>query len=195
MRIVNKTMWRTDQLRAIVGRVAQDELDPERRRYLEVFVEYRRANACVIGRAPRGGYRMKITIERKNVDRALLAHIIAHEMAHIRGLRHSEMRGSVRYDYKEGWREYYAWADQMPLERKQVKQELKEDVQLVRYNRVIDRQRAWATKLKRAQTALKKLSRQRRYYEKVLMAAGKLPDQSGGSLQHTIRQGTPPSVS
>lgn len=179
MKIVNKTMWRTDQLRAIVSRVAQDELDTEKRKYLEVIVEYRRANACVIGRAQRRGYWIKITIERENVDRVLLAHIIAHEMAHSRGLQHSEMRGCARYDYTEGWRDYYAWANQMPIEKKQVREKLKEDVQLVRYNRILERQRGWTTKLKRAQTALKKLARQQRYYEKVLVAAGKLPGQSG----------------
>ena len=51
------------------------------------------------------------------VDMVNLAHTLAHEMAHTRGVRHSHMRGSRRYSYVDGWRDYYAWAQAFPIER------------------------------------------------------------------------------
>src|SRR2546427_1931730 len=42
-------------------------------------------------------------------DSVQLAHVICHELAHAKGLRHTEMR-NVRYGWADGWKEYYGWA-------------------------------------------------------------------------------------
>lgn len=45
-------------------------------------------------------------------------------------------------------------------------------LQLVRYQRLLDREAKWLTKQRRARNALKKIASSRRYYEKQLRAAG-----------------------
>lgn len=45
-------------------------------------------------------------------------------------------------------------------------------LQLVRYQRVLDREAKWLTKQRRARNALKKIANQKRYYQKQLRAAG-----------------------
>jgi len=46
-----------------------------------------------------------------------LAHVICHELAHAKGLRHTEMR-NVRYGWADGWKEYYAWAAEYTIAAK-----------------------------------------------------------------------------
>lgn len=45
-----------------------------------------------------------------------------------------------------------------------------------RYQRILLQQRNWTTKLKRAQTALKKLRTRARYYERTLTVCGSKPE-------------------
>ncbi|MEW6210613.1 MAG: hypothetical protein AB1631_19775 [Acidobacteriota bacterium] len=175
MKIRNDTDYRTDHLRAIIQRVAVAELDPNDRKRLLVEVAYRRNGQQTIGKGAIGALWIRLTIERDTPDKVLFAHIVAHELAHNRGLQHRGMKGSIRYDYVDGWREYYGWAEAMPLEKKELKTKPKSDLQIMRYQRVLELEKGWRTKLKRAETALKKLRRKRRYYERALVAAGKLP--------------------
>lgn len=175
MRITNKTHWRTDQLKAIIQRVADAELDTNDRKRLRVEAVYKKSNWRRCGLGAINGLWIRLYLNRDSVDRIQLAHTIAHEFAHNRGWRHRQMAGTLRYSYAEGWREYYAWAESLPLEEKEVKAKAKPDIQLVRYQRVLDAKKRWLTKAKRAATALKKLRAQERYYERALAAAGKLP--------------------
>ena len=75
-----------------------------------------------IGALSKKGRNRNVTAKRKPcgevVNRPRLAHTLAHEMAHIRGMGHKQMRGSSRYDWGEGWEGRYAWADSFPLEAK-----------------------------------------------------------------------------
>jgi hypothetical protein len=52
------------------------------------------------------------------VDKVELAHTIAHESAHLRGLTHDDMEGDPRYWWEPGYRDLYDWANDLPLERR-----------------------------------------------------------------------------
>lgn len=53
-----------------------------------------------------------------SVDKIDLAHVIAHELAHTRGMKDERaMRGCALYGRKGNWRDLYAWAEQLPLEK------------------------------------------------------------------------------
>lgn len=45
MKIINKTHWQTEHLKAIISRVAQNELDPKHRKHLVVTVGYNRSKS------------------------------------------------------------------------------------------------------------------------------------------------------
>ena len=125
MRIVNATAWRTDHLRAIIRRIASDELDAERRRRYVVKIGYNRGvgrGGYSSGHAAYHGTVAHVNVPSDVVDQVDFAHTVAHEMAHSRGMRHAQMRVSRRYSRNvEGWRDYYSWAARLPIERKLVK--------------------------------------------------------------------------
>jgi hypothetical protein len=151
MRVSNQTPWRTDHLKAIAKRVAETELDPATRsRFLLRFrLGRQRPSGSCSGRAPIGGSRIQVNVPPRHVDHVDLAFVIAHEMAHARGVTHSQMRGSPRYRRLEGTRAIYAWAAEMPLER-----------QLVRAKPTTDERRA--VKLERARAMLAKWQRRQK---------------------------------
>lgn len=123
MKIINDTRWRTDHLRAFVRQVAADELDVAQRRHLTVTFRikirkgWRRSSGSVSGQASIGGFWARIDLPSGDViDRKNLAHLIAHEFAHVRGMTHKEMRQSPRYTWVEGWGAVVSWAESLPLE-------------------------------------------------------------------------------
>lgn len=171
MKIENKTKWNTKQLRAFLSRVAFEELDAKQRKGLQVQIVYNRAGRkadYVSGHAYLRSNLMQINIGAHKVDKIDLAHTIAHEMAHTRGMTHAQMKGRPDYERVGNWRELYAWAEELPLEESQSKARPKQDVQSVRYRRVLEGIARWETKHKRAVNALKKLRKQRKYYENAL---------------------------
>jgi len=121
MRIDNATHWRSDHILAIARRVAETELDPAKRKHYTIRVRYGHRGAWTSGHAAYFGSSCQVNVGKDAVDTVNLAHTIAHEMAHSRGVRHPAMRGSVRYRYVNGWRDFYAWASAMPVEQYPVK--------------------------------------------------------------------------
>lgn len=117
MKIENGTHWRSDQIMAIARRVAETELDPAKRKRFTVRVKYGRRGAHVGGNAYVGGRSINLLVGSDAIDTMDLAFTIAHEMAHARGMRHRQMRGSPRWYQIDGWRDIYAWAADMPVER------------------------------------------------------------------------------
>jgi hypothetical protein len=184
MKIINHTHYKTLHLRAFVTRVARlEEISPAKLKLLTVTFNYGRAGewrrqqgfgGTTSGRAVVGGTRMTIYVQKSGVDRIDLAHTLAHEFAHIRGLEHAQMRGRTAYYRINNWRELYAWAEQLPLEVQQPRQSKKRDAQMERYARTLAAIKRWEAKAKRAATALKTYRQKQRYYERVLTAAGKL---------------------
>jgi len=130
VRIANKTHWRTDQIAALIRRVARDELDPGQLKDARVTVRYargKRLGSCTYGTPRRPHVFMTLCFPRKGNEcrlawagapmPVLFAKVIAHELAHARGLRHRWMNNN-RYGWAEGWKERYAYAKDFPLEPK-----------------------------------------------------------------------------
>jgi len=184
MKITNETHWRTDQLKKIIQRVAKVELadcPAYQKRALRIEIVYTRPADWVsdktysTGRASVGGTWVKLRIPREKIDHTDFAYVVGHEFGHTRGLRHDRMNGRRAYDRSvAGNREMYSWAEEYPIDRKPVKEKPSLDViQAIRASRTELAIGRWQVKLKRAQTALKKLNKRARYYEKVL--ASKTP--------------------
>ena len=180
MKIVNKTTWRTDHLRAFAARIADREITSRdvRKRLTVTFVHSRSRGASghagggyVTVRVPRPG--------RRSTIKADLAMVLAHEFHHVetgRSGRSVEIhwRRSVRYGWHPDRHEYYAWANELPLEQKPPKAAPPKPTgvdkaarELVRLAKLIA---GWESKRKRAESALKKYRAKRRYYEKRLAA-------------------------
>jgi hypothetical protein len=121
MKIINKTHWRSDHIKAIAQRVALDELDPAVRKRFVVTVSYGHRGPHVSGWAYYHSHGCQVMVGSDQVEPLYLAHTLAHEMAHARGMTHKQMRGSGRYMWVPGWRDFYAWAKELPVERKVAK--------------------------------------------------------------------------
>lgn len=84
---------------------------------------------------------------------------ISREPGH--GLAHRRLEAEmIEYVIRSGWLD-----GKLKRPKKEKPQPTKADVQTVRYQRIVARIKAWETKKKRAETALKKLAKARRYYE------------------------------
>lgn len=169
MKLINRTHWNTLQLKAILMRVAREELDAEQRKNLTVTIVYtRRAGSTdSSGCAWVGSRRAVVRLSKHTPDTVDFAFVAAHEFAHIRGQHHSDMS---KY-YKRHAAQTYAawqWARDFKLEVKEKKKRVVTSEERVekKLSNVIKLEKKWTTKLKRAQTALKKLRRSRQYYEK-----------------------------
>lgn len=179
MQIKNKTHWRTDQLKAFASKVAAVELDAGQRKKLTIECVHSRSRG-ISGCAWRRASLIRIRIPRQleRVNKPALAMVLAHEMAHVRGLpggRSSElaMRSSDVYGYRGKYKEHYAWANELPLEQKPPKLKPKIDAATRardKRERIEQLIRQWETKRKRAETAIKKYRRHLRYYDKRLAA-------------------------
>ena len=212
MRIANKTLWRTDQLKAIIDRVAKVELDPEKRKRFVVTIISARTSSCsgyafynsygitvrllppkqkrrefkqdILRReiTPEGNQRLWLgngryvteTVENE-VDKPWFACVVAHEMAHARGMRHRQMCGSPRYTWrgvKPGgttFREVYAWANDYPVEVKQPKVKVEPPAEVVvmkEYERAKAKAGEWSRKLATARRKAREWKAKARYYEK-----------------------------
>jgi len=121
MRIENRTHWSTRNLKSFVVKVCDREMvTPEYRKRLRVTFNYAKrigADYWVGGYATYNSHYMTIHLPKDKVHKRGLAHTIAHEMAHNHGVRHRSMHGPL-YGYAPGWEELYAWADELPLEKK-----------------------------------------------------------------------------
>lgn len=186
MKVNNLTDWRTDQIKALVQKVAEAELEPKARKSLVVTVKYRRTGyRGVLGRAHLGTrlrparnldlyLRRPQTLEALEMpkgDVVMLAHTIAHEMAHLKGMTHREMRGFKRYDYSEGWAEYYAWAEAFEIRVRPAKAKpTASDIVGRKLEHAAAMLAKAKTRARRASTIEKKWRTKLRYYEKKMAA-------------------------
>jgi hypothetical protein len=164
LRIENLTHWRTDHLRALVARVAQEELDPKKRRTYKVVVGYNRGRGrggYSSGHAMYHGSTAYVNVPTDVVDRVDFVHTVAHEIAHSRGMHHRMMSGSRRYNRVPEYREFYSWAAELPLERQvaPVKTRAKRlEVASASADKMVAK---WTRRLKLAKTMLHKWERRR----------------------------------
>jgi hypothetical protein len=91
-----------------------------------------------------------------------LVHDISHTIVHRHSAKHEWLEGKLAQHVRDaGWLEGRLRVEPKPTR----------PVQEVRHERVVLRIAAWERKLKRAETALRKLRAQRRYYDKKLATA------------------------
>jgi predicted SprT family Zn-dependent metalloprotease len=181
MKIKNETHWETKHIRAFVSEVMKRSPEHLRRKYidnkyrthLDIRVVYnRQVTGSITGYAWYNSWSMTLRLPSQAVDKTDLALTIAHELAHTLGYKHRDMDNGL-FRHVGNWREIYAWAETMPLEHKAKAVKPKgTDLQLQRYERTVASIERWSTKLKRAQSALRKLTTKRRYYERALAAKG-----------------------
>jgi len=180
VRIVNTTRWRTDHLRAFVMRARAEVFgeDPA-----PLLVKFRPSRTVLHGRASVGHKspelrrlrRMGSTNwlpTRREFSKTSLACLLVHELSHNAGLR-SE-RDMPAFGPMARAR-VEAWAEALPLEPATEAAKPTAPSYADKLARIEARFRAWQSKAKRAATALRKLSRQRRYYERKQAASHEAP--------------------
>mgnify|MGYP001563717773 CR=1 FL=1 len=174
MKITNKTHWQTEQLRAFVARIAADELDAAHRSKLHVTFSYTRGGCHSSGYASYTSGRAKVRLSKHTPSKLDLAFVIAHELAHTRGMHHRSMTGDPRYNRLPRTKEIYAWAESMPLEvaPKQARARSSAADKLSHVEKMLARN---LTKLKRITTIVKKWRAKERYYLRQVAAAAKPP--------------------
>jgi hypothetical protein len=121
MRVTNSTRWNTKDITRLIYRVAKDELQAGQLKKANIKVKYARKNSTCLGDCTYGtpqDPRVNMTLNLKHpgeeIDMVQLAHVIAHELAHSKGIHHRDM-GNARYGWTDGWREHYSWARAFPV--------------------------------------------------------------------------------
>lgn len=186
MRIVNESRYETAPLRAIIRRVATVELDPSKRKRVTVYIRETKRGVTrsdelgtgCLGWARIGGSRCVLYVPAnfQRFDPETFAHVCAHEMGHLRGLRHPEMRGFSAYAWTPDWRGYvrkmgYLDGITVTIKPPKRKPRLTDEDKLARVEANLAR---WQPKLRRAENAIKKYEKQARYYRrKIEVAAAK----------------------
>ena len=69
------------------------------------------------GHASCPGHYATIFVSSEAINRVSLVHTLRHEFAHLRGMRHKQMRGSSLYTYAGDWWTSCAWGDTLPLDK------------------------------------------------------------------------------
>jgi len=167
--IVNKTQWSTRDLRRFVNRACHEVLlDHE---VPVVHCTFKTGRAALIGGcsgwAILHGSTMQVCVGKQVIDKIDLAFVIGHELGHLKGLNHAQMRGSCRWrrDRENKHREIYSWGDSLPLAKQVVKEHIRPSaVDKAEHCQTMIKQ--WKSKVKRANTALKKWERKLKYYQK-----------------------------
>lgn len=177
--------------REVLDRHFAPVLVRKRRRELTIRVVRRKRYGIddSSGHAYVRGYKSLLVLPFHVVDVGTVALLWLHELQHLYGLTHKEMSPSVRglwapkhraqlECYAEAARRAVDGATELmerpaagpallaPEERTARRRAALEKAVVTRYERVVEREREWAVRLKRAQTALVKLRTKRRYYER-----------------------------
>jgi hypothetical protein len=186
MRVDNKTKWDSKHIEAFVRRVAVEEYEPARLKLMKIEVRTGKRSRVsqdmypgyVSGYAYYNRNFMRLNVPVDTIDRIDLCHVIAHEFAHCRGLKHGAAMNSSRYRRIGNWRERYAWAETVPLERKAEPKKMKPDDNL-KLSHALSKAAEWERKVKAATTHLKRWQRKVKYYDtKMKKAAASSPEVS-----------------
>jgi hypothetical protein len=168
--IKNHTHWRTDHIRAFIHRAADMVLDPEQKPRLHATVTYTRVagQGWASGCAWVGGNSFTVRLDHTVVDKVDFAGVIGHEIGHCKGLHHRDMRGNAYYKRGGKHRELYAWAKELPLEKRAIKVKVPvTGVALVEKKLEHAQKMAakWQVMTKRAQARAKRWQRKVKYHE------------------------------
>lgn len=169
----NETEWRTSDLRRLVRVAHARVFDPGQKSV--VYVRVVPARSLVSGRAFRHGCNMTLRLPADVTDVRAVGAIAVHELGHLRGLGHRDMRGAPRWTWRGvagdnpygQWLAAHEWARAFPLRKVEVKAK-PSGLALVE----VKRERAaqalarWTSKAKLAATKIRKLRARVRYYDK-----------------------------
>lgn len=192
MKVINKTHWDTLDLKKVLIR-ALDEDDKvegkyEYRSYLEVTISYSKGYPSWVvkryqeqnkelpirkrysGNAWVNGTRMTLRVPREEFNVEHFVEVFIHEMSHIRGIRSHRAIGTVED-------EDLKWTKNYSVRQKEAKVKPKPDLQLRRYEHVLEMLKAKKSQLKRLQNQIKKWNQKRKYYESVLVASRKIEEE------------------
>jgi hypothetical protein len=161
MKITNATNYQTADLRAIVAKVAADELEdhPRKRLALRVEVVYTRGGGVgMSGIAWRRSCRVRLRVPRTNAGPVLFAWLAAHEIAHVRGMGHRKMPDYLNH-FTATSRERWGWAAAFPLRQAAPVQKSALAAYQARLAHVQGMLRLADTRLKRATTIRAKWAR------------------------------------
>jgi len=126
------------------------------------------------GSASYNGRHMTLRLPRERVDLLWVAKLFHHEILHNFGTRHPDYPAHLGRNFWKTDAEGYRWV----IEKHGFEQYLDEVVpeskakptidekRDERVQRLLQRRKAWVTKLRRAETALKKIDQSLRYYDK-----------------------------
>jgi len=158
MKLINKTRYRTAELRRWTKLVANKIGVYDTRRYRrQVYFVYRRRGARVMGRGSLGGAWIIVKMLRGRQNLGEMLGIIEHEFYHNLGQTHDVMSNGGRC---ANWQEFEAqWLEERQIEKPNI------DRKKVRHEKVIRQISDKERRVKRLQNALKKLYKKRRYYE------------------------------
>lgn len=182
--IKNETDWDTRHLRAFAVRAAAMVFAEKEKRGKTLHVHFKSARLSDLRRAIESfhgcsgvanlyGTWCEIRIPVENINKVDLAHVLAHEFGHNKGLTHQDMAGSPIYGGRgvvrggESQQRLFAWANTLPLAKKTkpVKTPIAPaDLASKKLAQVQARIKGWERRAKRAATALKKYRKQEKYY-------------------------------
>ena len=186
MKLTNHTSYSTRDLRKIITRVAQHELNPDKAKLIRFEIVYSKKGHHT-GCAFVGGTRGTLRVPKPPhpLDKLKFAMVAAHEMAHLRGLNHGAVMQCARYSWKHDYRSFYAWvseysvAFQKPVqERPKAKNEVLSG-KLGHAQKMLDKN---LTKLKRTEVLVKKWKTKVKYYEKKVDVSNLTNTATNGSI-------------
>lgn len=179
MKIQNTTQWNTTDLRRLILAGMKQFLQSDDWRYKQMLVIIRKKRLGSIGgRAFLSGSLMKLYLPNE-FEPIRLAWVIGHELNHIVGLKHTEMKGSFFANHQSSEEllasDLMQWAlPYLNIGKREVVIKEKKDIQITRYEKTKKVLKDKITKLKRLQKQIQKYSNRVRYYERALTAAGKM---------------------
>jgi len=193
MKVINSTEYQTKDLKKIFIECCKTKLDSWKD--LKIEVSYSKSR-WITGKAPYGRKKVEIFMPRNPIDREyieakwpeprpyaylnfkrVLAWVLIHELHHILDRHHREMIGNYYNKWKSGYLsdpERMSWVDDLPLRKKEIKTKPKEDLQLKRYEHILAMLKDKKSKLKKLQNQIRTWNQKRKYYERVLVANGKI---------------------
>ena len=169
MRLINSTVYSTRDLKTIFARIAKEELDPAKAKYVRFKIAYAKQGGHT-GCAYVGGTLGTIRLPKPphKINPRYLCMVIAHEMAHLRGLDHGVNMHTGRYSWQYGdYKTFYAWADEYPIRVREPKAKptvAPVDAKLSHAKTMLAKNEA---KLKRTAVLVKKWTAKVKYYEKL----------------------------
>ncbi len=191
MKINNETQYKTNDLRKLFTEVIrrneklEGALGRHTKKYLSIDVRYSKAKSRLRkiddlkpaskenvhhvkesrsyhGTGQLNGYKITLSVPRDcNLDKPKLAYILDHELMHIRGYLHKNMKPYNKWDTHN-----YQWAETFVINMKEEKPKPKVNLVDKRYKHVLDMIKKKEKQIKVLKRSLDKWNKKRKYYER-----------------------------